>query len=776
MRPAVSALASGLYFVRITPINVAPISNPPEAPEESLATFVVRNDASTERLVIVNPTTHEVYNPWGETLYDTDTSDAAWTCDASDKCPRRGMYSKPRVSKVSMARPSWNIPTHFKTDVPLLRYLEKNNLPYSMATDYDVSRFPTLLSARRSVVISGHGEYWDMTTRNRLDAFVAGGGNLIAMAGNTGYWQIRYEASTTGNPGPIIVGYKDSATNTTDLTPGCRSQITVPASAANCSDPLLSVTPQLTTTFFRAPPVNKPEQELLGVQYPIDPAGNTFELPLTFFTNTVAARPSLGSGITAAGDVVIGPVDPSAPTTRVGNLGWEADSIHPNLLFRMNPSACLLPLGQGRFSDAPKWATENPTPYGNEITHLVLYRPTATSGHVVAGMSMLWSWGLDDWSTMRGLGGPFVPRVDSQLQQFTRNLLVSSDGAGFGTDCDRAIDFDVYFGDAFTDTKPDGTTLSGDDGSPVEMIIKERDYPGRWGSVAIEKQSGTVKLVPGFREVAKLTDWAVASDAYHLFLVDVDNDGKKDLVAQSRVNGEWYVAKSDGTRFVPSSAPWLAASAAWAVGSAYDVFAADLNADGKADLVAKERNAPGAWYVAINDGSHFVPATTAWRTNWAVVSSAYDLFVADVNGDDRADLIAKERSAPGNWYVARNTGIDFEPQPTALSGWAVNSADHDLFVADVNGDGQADLVAKERTGDKVWRVALSTGLAFQAQTTPWRTDWAVESSAYRLFVADVDGDGKADLVARERNSPGIWYVALSNGTSFVAQVPRFDAR
>ncbi|MBU8898321.1 VCBS repeat-containing protein [Corallococcus sp. M34] len=769
VRPPVSALTSGLYFVRITPEIPSPNPSPDEPIKETLATFVVRNDASTERLVIVNPTTNEVYNPWGETLYTSTT------CEAWPKCPRLSMYSTPRATKVSMARPSWNIPDHFKTDVPLLRFLEMNNLPYSVATDYDVSRFPSLMAARRSAIISGHGEYWDMATRNSLDAFVARGGNLIAMAANTGYWQIRYEASTTGNPGPIIVGYKQSATDTATPTTACRSDILVPAAAPNCSDPLLSVSPQLTTTYFRAPPVNKPEQELLGVQYPIDPAGNTFELPLTFFTNTVAARPSLGSGITAAGDVVIGPTLPSS-TERVGILGWEADSIHPNLLFRMSPTGCLLPLGQGRFSDAPSWASQFPTPYGNEFTHLVMYRPSATSGHVVAGMSMLWSWGLDDWSTLRNLGGPLISRVDSRLQQFTRNLLASSDGAGFGTDCDKGADFDVFFGDAFTDTKPDGSALPGGDGSPVEMIIKEREYPGRWGSVAIAKQSGDVKLVPTFTEVAKLTGWAVVSDAYNLFLVDVNNDGRKDLVAQSRVNGEWDVALSDGTRFVPTGSPWLAATPGWAVGSDYDVFAADLNADGKADLVAKRRTSPGTWEVAFNTGTQFVPVTGDWLSGWAVVSSAYDLFVADVDGDGRADLIAKEKNSPGNWYVARNTGTGFLAQPTALSNWAVSSADHDLFVADVNGDHRADLIAKERTGDKNWKVALSTGLEFQAQTTPWLSGWAVNSSDFRLFVADVDGDGKADLIARERTSLGRWYAALSNGSSFVAQVARFDAR
>ncbi|MBZ4377483.1 VCBS repeat-containing protein [Corallococcus sp. AS-1-6] len=762
VQPSVGTLSSGVYFVRITPKVTLP--------KETLATFVVRDDASTDRLVIVNPTTTEVYNPWGETLH---TSTTAQPCEGWSQCPWRGMYSYERATKVSMARPSWNVPTHFKTDVPLLRYLEKNDLPYTVATDYDVSRFSNLLTSRRSAILSGHGEYWDMTTRNRLESFVAGGGNLVAMAGNTSYWQIRYEASTTGNPGPIIVGYKDNATDTTTPSSACRPGVTVPASRPDCSDPMLSVNPSLTTTWFRAPPVHKPEQELLGVQYPIDPAGNTFELPLTFFTDTVAARPSLGTGITATGDTLIGPYL-SSQGIYVGNLGWEADSIHPNQLFRIDPTACVLPLGQGQFSDDPTWATNNPTPFGNEFTHLVLYRPKATSGHVVAGMSMLWSWGLDDWATLHNMGGPMVSRVDPRLQQFTRNLLVSSDGAGFGTDCDRGVDFDVWFGDAFTDTKADGNAApSGGDGSPVEMIVKERDYPGRWGSVALEKQAGALKLVPTFKEVARLTDWAVASSAYNLFLADVNGDGKKDLIAQSRVNGTFDVALSNGDRFVPGGTSWLTG---WAVGSAYDVFAADLNADGKADLVAKERTAPGTWYVALSTGSQFVPASSSWLTGWAVSSSAYDLFVADVDADGKADLVAKERTGSGLWYVALNTGSGFTAQPGSLASFGVPSADHDLFVADVNGDGRADLVAKEHTGTQAWKVALGTSTGFVPQTSAWLTNWATSSSAYRLFVADMDGDGKADLVARERNSPGAWYVAPSSGSAFVPQTARLDAR
>jgi hypothetical protein len=97
------------------------------------------------------------------------------------------------------------------------------------------------------------------------------------------------------------------------------------------------------------------------------------------------------------------------------------------------------------------------------------------------------------------------------------------------------------------------------------------------------------------------------------------------------------------------------------VSEAYNLFLADVNGDRRADAIAKEKNPPGNWYVSLSTGSSFLPQPT-WLSGWAVASDAYKLFIADVTGDGRADLIAKEKNPPGNWYVARSTGAQFTPQ------------------------------------------------------------------------------------------------------------------
>ena len=370
------------------------------------------------------------------------------------------------------------------------------------------------------------------------------------------------------------------------------------------------------------------------------------------------------------------------------------------------------------------------------------------------GLTMLWSWGVDDWATMKGMGGPAVSRVDPRLQTLTKNMLNAAEAGSFGADCSSPVDLQYFFADTAPSTPGN------------ELAIKENAYPGRWATVRNGRtQAGQVVLRPDVNATADLSGWAVASGAYNLFTGDVNGDGLADLIAKEKGGpANWYVALGNGESFDPQPT-WLID---WAVASgAYDLFTADVNGDGRSDLIAKEKVSPGNWYVALSDGQSFQPQPT-WLTGWAVESAAYDLFAGDVNGDGKADLVAKEASGPGNWYVALSDGSSFKPQPVWLTGWATVSEPYDLFVADVNGDGKDDLIAKEKNVPGNWYVALSDGQSFKPQPT-WLGGWAVVSDAYSLHVADLNDDSKADLVAMEKTEPGNWYVTLSDGKSFLAQ-------
>src|SRR2546428_692089 len=90
---------------------------------------------------------------------------------------------------------------------------------------------------------------------------------------------------------------------------------------------------------------------------------------------------------------------------------------------------------------------------------------------------------------------------------------------------------------------------------------------------------------------------------------------------------------------------------------------------------------------------------------------------------------------------------------------------NDTYFADVNGDGKADMIIRSNaaTGQDWVYVGLANGDgSFQ------RWSWYGHAGcgcSYDTYFADVNGDGKADLIIRSNAATGQdWvYVGLANG-------------
>jgi hypothetical protein len=166
--------------------------------------------------------------------------------------------------------------------------------------------------------------------------------------------------------------------------------------------------------------------------------------------------------------------------------------------------------------------------------------------------------------------------------------------------------------------------------------------------------------------------------------------------------------------------------------------------DLRADAVQRIQEVPrGDVWVGVSDGAEFA-AGELWLTGFCTRSE--DCQVGNVDGDGLDDVIRFVKTdlsdRDSDVWVARSTGFGFAA-PERWSDYFC-TLDETCDVADVNGDGLADVVSFVKTNhgpndSDVW-VALSDGTSFGAPQK-WSDSFCTLDE---VCGVDFDGDGRAD--------------------------------
>ncbi len=132
---------------------------------ENSSPFVIKGSGKADVLVVYPSNTDNAYNKVGG----------------------RNFYTKPKADTLSFKRPF----LMHRYAYPFFQWIVDTDFEVEYACDFDLDSYETFKNYK-VIVFPGHNEYWTRKAKLNFDRYIAEGGNVVILSGNTMWWQIRY--------------------------------------------------------------------------------------------------------------------------------------------------------------------------------------------------------------------------------------------------------------------------------------------------------------------------------------------------------------------------------------------------------------------------------------------------------------------------------------------------------------------------------------------------------------------------------------------------------
>lgn len=249
---------------------------------------------------------------------------------------------------------------------------------------------------------------------------------------------------------------------------------------------------------------------------------------------------------------------------------------------------------------------------------------------------------------------------------------------------------------------------------------------------------GTIALAPSTRPLT--------APPLHAKCGDLNGDGKPELLFSEGGNGvRVFIMQNNTTGATISFSPTILSLSLPPGQKTKQIQIGDLDLDGKPEVIVTDIKL-GTINIFVNQSSGGALAFSPTVISTKIAPSTDGLIVKDLNGDERPEIatskyadtqsdlfILANKSTPGN--------ISFDAFVTfAISGSVIN-----LKAGDLDGDRKPDIVATQLLTNSVSvfrNTSTLTAISFAAPVS-----FATDDRPYGLDLGDLDGDGKADIIA-----------------------------
>lgn len=283
-----------------------------------------------------------------------------------------------------------------------------------------------------------------------------------------------------------------------------------------------------------------------------------------------------------------------------------------------------------------------------------------------------------------------------------------------------------------------------------DFVFADIDGDGKFDAVAAN--SASTNNIQIFRNLSSSGTISFASPnnftrtshfAGSVMVGDLDGDGKPDVVNTNRYTTSISISQNTSTSGSISMASYfdLTTGATPITGVIEDV-----DGDGKRDIVIPCYSGNSIYFFRNIHSSGSLSSSSFSSSSISTTSgNPLNVQMADIDGDGKRDLICTRQSG-GNILVYRNTStsgtISFASPVTLTSGTTTQISS----VADINGDGKPEVIAANIGSNnfKVFQNNSTSGtISFVSASG---VAFTTGSQPYHAHPVDLDGDSKPDMI------------------------------
>jgi hypothetical protein len=307
------------------------------------------------------------------------------------------------------------------------------------------------------------------------------------------------------------------------------------------------------------------------------------------------------------------------------------------------------------------------------------------------------------------------------------------------------------------------------EGEPTSVKIADMDGDGKPDIILIDSYNNVLQIYLNQSITGSITTSSFGAPSAvsangtlgSLTIADINGDGKPDLIVMSTsYQNEISMIQNNST---PGHLSLASYTLLEPIGTLTSLFATDIDGDGKPDIIVANGSGTVSVFRNVSNGGTIQTSSFATRQD-IVFPFEYisQITAGDLNGDGKPDLMlvgtysgpfTQGSSTVFNLLNTSTIGnISFSSQSTNALGQGSL-----ISLADIDGDGKPDIVICGGTDATVIRnVSTKTALSFGPNT-----DVNLGIAYGSVIVADIDGDGKPDLIARD-GSANVITVWLNN--------------